>query len=98
MCGLKEFCIGRDVFSCAQHHNVAHHDVRFGNFCGVAFANHAHRFFVIHLIEYLKLFIGLLFKIESETSGQENSHKDANGFKEGGGFVVERKELVCGNS
>ena len=91
---FEEFGIGRDVFTGAEHHDVPHHDVTFRHFGGVAFADDTHRLFVIDLIENLKFLVRLLFKVEGESSGEEDSYEDTDRFKEYRSFVVQPKVFI----
>ena len=94
MGGFEEFGIGRNVFTRAEHYDVAHHDVTFRHFGGVAFADYAYGFFVIDLIENLEFLVGLLFKVEGKSCGKEDSHEDTDRFKEYCGVVLQSKVFV----
>ena len=94
MCGFEEFGIGRDVFTGAEHHDVTHHDVTFGHFGGVAFADDTHRLFVIDLIENFEFLVRLLFKVEGESCGKENGNEDTHGFKKDRSFMVQPKVFI----
>ena len=92
---FEQLGIGRNVVTRADHHDVAHHNITLGHFDRVAFANHTHRLFIVYLIENLKFLIGFEFKVEGQTCGKQNCHKNTDRFEENRGGTVHRKKLVA---
>ena len=92
---FEQLSVGRDVVARADHHDVAHHDVTFGHLDRVALTNHAHRLFVVHLVEDLKFLIGFELEVEGQSRRKQHGDKDTYRFEKDRGFLVETEELVA---
>ena len=78
--GFEELAIGGYFFTGFQNHDIAYYNILFEHLCNVFVANDFIVNLVVYLIENFELFIGFMFKIESDTCSQEYSKENPYGL------------------
>ena len=78
--GFQQFTVSRDFLAGFQNNNIADHHILTGNFLYAPVTDNLYQCFLVHRIQQIELFIGIVFKKETDTRSQQDSSYDTDCF------------------
>ena len=77
---LQQFAVGRYFFTGFQQYDIAYHYILAGYFLHVTVTYHLDQRLFVDGIQQVELLVGIVFEEETDTSSQQDSSYDTNGF------------------
>ncbi len=92
--GFQQDAVRRDLLSCVQDNDIAHHHVPAGQFADIAAADDLDHGVVIDLVQDFKLFVGAYLEGEPHAGSQQDGRQDARGLQKDAGRFRSGEKLV----
>ena len=96
--GLKQFPVGRYLFSSVEHHDISNNHILLWDSDGVPVSDHIYRLFIVYLIQYGELPVSFHLKNKRQSCGKKNGHKNTDRLKKYRRTFIKAIVFIKGNA